>query len=184
VVVVEARVHAAELRQAHRHVAVVEDDGHAEALAQRGRDAAEVRHRDREEDDGIDIPLALEQRLEMPAPAWCDVAPDDLPHRPVDARVVGALLGAAKVLVALEPRDGVACAGERLGLLVERVRRGSPPRRLDRLAAVGRDDQVDADVVQALPQLPPRRCAAVAEVEVCRRRDSDDFRCFSRHPCG
>ena len=43
VVVVEARVHAAELRQAHRHVAVVEDDRHVEALTQLGRDAAEVR---------------------------------------------------------------------------------------------------------------------------------------------
>src|SRR2546423_156132 len=32
VVVVEARVHAAELRQAHRDVAVVEDDRHAETL--------------------------------------------------------------------------------------------------------------------------------------------------------
>ena len=36
VVPVEAGVHAAELRQAHRHVAVVEDDGDAEPLAQRG----------------------------------------------------------------------------------------------------------------------------------------------------
>ena len=42
VVVVEARVHAAELGQAHRHVAVVEDHGHAEALPQVGGDAAEV----------------------------------------------------------------------------------------------------------------------------------------------
>ena len=47
VVVVEARVHAAELRQAHRHVSVVEDDRHAEPLAQRGRDAAQVAHRER-----------------------------------------------------------------------------------------------------------------------------------------
>ena len=37
VVVVEARVHAAELGQAHRHVAVVEDDREVEPLAQRRR---------------------------------------------------------------------------------------------------------------------------------------------------
>ena len=53
VVVVEARVHAAELGQAHRHVAVVEDDRDAEALAQRRRDAAEVRHRHGEDDDRV-----------------------------------------------------------------------------------------------------------------------------------
>ena len=44
VVPVEAGVHASELGQAHRHVAVVEDDRHAEPLAQRGRDPAQVRH--------------------------------------------------------------------------------------------------------------------------------------------
>ena len=60
VVVVEAGVHAAELGQAHRHVAVVEDHRHAEALAQVGRDAAEVRHRDGEDDDRVDVLLALE----------------------------------------------------------------------------------------------------------------------------
>ena len=64
-VVVEPRVHAAELGQAHRHVAVVEDDGHAEALAQELRDPAQVRHRDGEDDDRVDVALALEQRLEM-----------------------------------------------------------------------------------------------------------------------
>ena len=37
VVVVEARVHAAELGQAHRHVAVVEDDRDVEPVAQRRR---------------------------------------------------------------------------------------------------------------------------------------------------
>src|SRR5262245_15189055 len=50
VVVVEAGIHAAEHGQAHRHVAVVEDDRDVEALAQRRRDAAEVRHRHGEDD--------------------------------------------------------------------------------------------------------------------------------------
>ena len=61
VVPVEAGVHAAELRQAHRHVAVVEDDRDAEALAQGRRDAAQVRHRHGEDDDRIRA-LALDER--------------------------------------------------------------------------------------------------------------------------
>src|ERR671939_350039 len=45
------------------------------------------------------------------------------------------------------------------------VRLRSPPGALDRPAAVRRDDQVDARLVHPLPELPPGRRAAVAEVE-------------------
>src|SRR5262245_3094589 len=71
VVVVEAGVHAAELGQAHRHVAVVEDDRDPEPLAQRRRDAPEVRHRHREDDDRVG-PLLLDESLEMAEPARRD----------------------------------------------------------------------------------------------------------------
>ena len=60
VVVVEPRVHAAELRQAHRDVAVVEDDRDPVALAQVRRDPAEVRHRHREHEHGV-RPLPLDE---------------------------------------------------------------------------------------------------------------------------
>ena len=58
VVVVEPGVHAAELGQAHRHVAVVEDDRDAESLPQVGGDPAEVRHRDGEDEHRVG-PLPL-----------------------------------------------------------------------------------------------------------------------------
>ena len=88
VVVVEARVHAAELGQAHRHVAVVEDDRDAEPLAQ-----------------AVGMPrkcaigtvktttasgaLALDERVEVPAPARRDPAPDRLAREPVGAGLSG-----------------------------------------------------------------------------------------------
>jgi len=62
-------VHAAELRQAHRNVPVVVDDRHVEALAQGGRNAAEVAHRYGEDDHRIYVALALEDALQMPLPA-------------------------------------------------------------------------------------------------------------------
>ena len=160
VVVVEARVHAAELGQAHRHVAVVEDHRHAEALAQEGRDPAEVRHRDGEDDHRVDVLLALEHLRQVSLPARRHPAPDRLAGRLVEDRLVGRLLGAAEVLVALQPRQAAANGGEALALDPGRVRRRPPPRRLDRPAAVGRHDQVGADLVQALPELPPRRACS------------------------
>ena len=60
VVRVEPGVHSAVLGQAHRDVAVVEDDRDAEALAQRVRDATQVRHRDREDDQRVRL-LGLDQ---------------------------------------------------------------------------------------------------------------------------
>src|SRR4029453_7420427 len=68
-----------------------------------------------------------------------------------------------------------AGTGKQLRLVVQRVRRGSPPRRLDRTAAIGRDDEVDPDLVQPLPDLPPGRRATVTEVEVGRGRDREDL---------
>ena len=94
--------------------------------------------------------------------------------------VLRAVLGAPEVAVALQPREPAAGRGEALALDPGRVRRGAPPGRLDRPAAVRRHDQVDADLVQALPELPPRRRAAVAEVEVDRGRDGEDLRRLHR----
>jgi hypothetical protein len=174
VVVVEARVHAAELRQAHRHVAVVEDDRDTEALAQVRRDPAQVAHRDGEDDDRVDVPLALEDPLQVALPARRDDAPDELALEAVG--VAGVALGAPQVAVALEPGDKVADARVRLALAVGGVRLRAPPRALDGPAAVRRDDQVDPGLVHSLPELPPRRGAAIAEVKIDRRGDSQDLR--------
>src|SRR5581483_2541092 len=93
-VVVEAGVVAAELRQAHRDVAVVVDDRDVEPLAEQRRDPAQVAHRDGEDDDRVDVPLALEQVDEVASPARRHPAPDRLPHPAV---------GVARV--ALRPAD-------------------------------------------------------------------------------
>ena len=175
-VVVEARVHAAELGQAHRHVAVVEDDRHAEALAQVGRDPAEVRHRHGEDDDRVDVLLRLEHPGQVPPPARRHPAPDRLARDLVERRLVRRVLGPPQVAVALDAREPGPHRGEALALRPGRVRRRPPPGRLDRPAAVGRHDQVDADLVEPLPELPPGGRAAVAEVEVDRRRDGEDLR--------
>ena len=175
VVVVEAGVHAAELGQAHRHVAVVEDDRDPEPLAQRRRDAAEVRHRHGEEDDRIGA-LPLDEPLEMAPPARRHDAPDRLARDAVERRLLRLVLRPAQVAVALEPRQAAADGGVRLALAVGRVRRRPPPGRLDRAAAVRRDDEVDAGLVHPLPELPPGGRAAVAEVEVDGGRDGEDLR--------
>src|SRR5215510_7687064 len=80
--------------------------------------------------------------------------------------------------VALQLRDRVAGAGEELGLPVARVRLGPPPRSVDGSPSVWSHDQVAARLVEALPELPPGGRAAVAEVEVDRRGDSQDLRGF------
>src|SRR6266511_474768 len=177
VVVVEAGVHAAELGQAHRHVAVVEDDGNSESLAQPRRDAAEVRHRHREDDDGGDVAFALEDALEVALPTRRDIAPDRPAGEPVRDCVLRLLLSAPEQRVALEPGGDATCPREELRLAVERVRSRPPPGRLDRPPPVGRDDEVDADLVEALPDLPPGGGAAVAEVEIGRRGDREDLGC-------
>src|SRR5262245_464927 len=94
VVDVEARVHAAELGQAHRHVAVVVDDRQLEALPQRRRDAAKVTHRDGEDDDRVHVALSFENSLEVPAPTWRDEAPERPPHELVARRIGRLVLGA------------------------------------------------------------------------------------------
>ena len=175
-VVVEARVHAAELGQAHRHVAVVEDDRHAEALAQVGGDAAEVGHRHREDDHRVDVRSRSEHLRQVPPPARRHPAPDRLARQPVErATPRGAPrrgAGSGRPSARARPR---ADRGEALALDVGRVRRRPPPGRLDRPAAVRRHDEVDAHLVQPLPELPPRGRAAVAEVEVDRGRDGEDL---------
>ena len=172
-VVVEARVHAAELGQAHRHVAVVEDHRHPEALAQEGRDPAEVRHRDGEDDDRVDVALGLEQLRQVPLPARRHPAPDRLARRLVEDRLVGRLLGAAG-----SGRPSVTRARRgrrRLALDPGQVRGRPPPRRLDRRP--GRASRSGRRRPRRGPsRLPPRGRAAVAVVEVDRGRDGEDLR--------
>src|SRR6185295_14520022 len=175
VVVVETGVHAAELRQAHGHVAVVEHDRHVETLAQPRGDSPQVRHRHGEDDHCGDIALALENALEMTLPTWRDVAPDRLTRELVPDRVFRVVLAAAKKRVALQPSGEAARTGEELRLAVERVGGRPPPGRLDCATTVGRDDEIHADLVEALPDLPPRRRAPVPEIEVGRGRDGEDF---------
>src|SRR5580765_2385103 len=176
VVVVETGVHAAELGQAHRHVAVVEHDRHVEALAQPRGDSPQARHRHGEDDHRGDIALALENALEMTLPPRRDVAPDRLARELVADRVLRVVLAAAKESVALQPSGEAARAGEELRLAIERVGGGPPPGRLDCATTIGSDDEIHADLVQALPDLPPRRRAPVPEIEVGRGRDGEDFR--------
>ena len=165
VVPVEAGVHAAELGQAHRHVAVVEDDRQAVALAQVRRDACEVGHRHREDHECIGA-LVTDERVEMLAPTRRHPPPDDLSRHPLAQAVLRVVLGPAQVRVALESCDDVASAGERLSLDEGRVRSSPPPGRFDRPPPIRGDDEIDALLVEALPELPPRRCAAVTEVEI------------------
>ena len=181
VVVVEPGVHAAELGQAHRHVSVVEDDRNREARAQGLRDPAQVAHRHREDDDGVDVSLSLEDPRDVPFPARCDEPPDRLPDEPVRHRVRRLLLGPAKERVALRPGDQITAFREHLPLPVARIRLGSPPGRLDCAAPVGGDDQVAAGPMQPFPELPPGRRAPVAEVEIDSRGDGQDLRSTRTH---
>ena len=175
VVGIEPRVHPPELGEAHRHVAVVEDDRDAEPLAEHVRDAAEMGHRDREDDDRVRL-LLLDQALEVPLPAGRHPARDRLARELVERRLVRARLRPSQIAVALHAGEDVAHRLVRLALAVRRVRRGAPPRRLDRPAAVRRDHEVDACLVHPLPQLPPRGRAAVAEVEIDRGSRGEDLR--------
>ena len=162
---VEAGVHAAELGQAHRHVAVVEDDRQAVALAQVGGDASQVGHRHREDDERIG-PLALDERVEM------------LRQRGVTQRQI-----TSRVIRSPSPSSGLSSARRRYESplsrattsrarandspsTIRRVRGRPPPRRFDRPPAIRGDDEIDALLVEALPELPPRGRAAVAEVEI------------------
>src|SRR5262249_27891048 len=137
--------------------------------------AAQVRHRHGEYDDRVGT-LALDELRQVPLPARRHPAPDQLAREPVAEPVLRAVLRAPQVRVALQPRGEVARAGERLALAEGRVRRRTPPRALDRPAAVRRDDEVGALLVEPLPELPPGRRAAVAEVEVDRRGDAEELR--------
>ena len=178
VVPVEARVHPAELGQAHRHVAVVEDDRHAVALAEVGRDAAQVRHRHGEDHNRVRA-LVTDQPVEVPAPARSHPPPDRLAGHPLAESILGVVLGPPQVRVALEPRDDVARPRERLSFEKGRVGGSTPPRRLDGTSAVGRDDEIDAFLIEALPELPPRGSAAVTEIEVDGRGGDEQLHAWS-----
>jgi hypothetical protein len=171
VVDVEAGVHAAVLGQAHRHVGVVVDDRDLEALSQGARDPAEMVERHGEDDDGVHIPLALQDLLQMAAPPRRHPALDDLPGSPLSSRLRRIVLGPAHVRVFLHARQHSLGSGEQLALAVARVWLGAPPGRLQPATTVGGQDQVDTGLVEALPDLPPSRRAAVAEVEIDRGDD-------------
>ena len=175
VVVVEARVHASELRQAHRHVAVVEHDRNPEPLAECGGNASEVRHRDGEEHDGIGA-LSLDEPLEVAPPARRDDAPDRLTGDPVERRLLRLVLRAPQIPIALESGEAASDSSVGLGLAVRGVGSGSPPWRLHGPPPVRRDHEIDAGLVHPFPQLPPCGSAAVAKVEVDGGRDGDDLR--------
>src|SRR5581483_4568606 len=115
------------------------------------------------------------QPFEMPPPARRHPPPDQLARHLVAEAVLGVLLGAAEMRVALQTRDGVARERKRLALAVGGVLGDAPPRRLDRPAAVRREDEVDPFRVEPFPELPPRGRAAVAEAQVDRRGDGEDL---------
>ena len=81
-----------------------------------------------------------------------------------------------EVAVALQPRRGAARAGEGLGLAVERVRRGPPPRRLDRAPAVRRHDQVDAGLVRSPSRAATTRACSRSGSRGRRPRRREDLR--------
>ena len=74
-------------------VAVVEDHGDAVALAQVRRDATQVGHRDREDDDRVRA-LALDELVEVLLPARRHPAPHRLARQPSGQPVLRVLLRA------------------------------------------------------------------------------------------
>ena len=181
VVIVETGVHAAEFRQAHGDVAVVEHDRNAEPLTQAGGDPTQVGHRHGEDDHRGDVAFVLEDAFEMALPARRHIAPDGLACQLVADAVLGMTLGPPQQRISLEPSRQSPGARKELCLAIEGVGLRPPPGRLDGPSAVRGDDQVDADLVEAFPDLPPRRRAPVAEIEVGRRSDGEDLgRCRHR----
>ena len=113
VVVVEAGVHAAELGQAHRHVAVVEDHGTPNRSRRKvgmPRKCAigTVKTTPRRRHARARAPS------QVPPPARCHPAPDRLARRLVEDRLVGRVLRAAEIPVAFQPREPAADGGEAL----------------------------------------------------------------------
>ena len=174
-VVVEARVHAAELGQAHRHVAVVEDHRNPEALAQEGRDPRKCAI------GTVKTTTASTSRSASSTfvrclPARRHPAPDRLARRLVEDRLVGRSSARRRYrspFSRARARSGRRRLSPSTQVGFGAVRHhgdstGRPP--------VGRHDQVGADLVEPLPELPPRGRAAVAVVEVDRGRDGEDLR--------
>ena len=175
VVRVEPGVHAPVLGQAHRDVAVVEDDRDSEPGTKCVGDASQMRHGNREDHHCVGS-FALDQALEMAPPAGRHPPLDRLARQPIEPRLLRMRLVAPEIAVALDPRERIPDGPVRLALAVGRVRGHAPPGRLNRAPAVRRHDEIYARLVHPLPELPPGRRAAVAEIEVDGGRDCKDPR--------
>ena len=167
---------AAELGQAHRHVAVVEDDRDAEALAQQRSGCRAGGSSGTVKTTTASTSRSRSSRSARGAGASAASPSARSPRGPSGRCRRGRARHAGGSGRPSTRATRSRTRRERLALAVAGVRRSPPPRRLDRPAAVRRDDQVAAGLVQALPELPPRRRAAVAEVEVDRGRDREDLR--------
>ena len=161
VVVVEARVHAAELGQAHRHVAVVEDDrdrrsaraarvgmprkcaiGTVKTTTASGRSRSTSRSRCRRQRG-----VTTRQIVSRVTRSASESAGASSPRRRWRSPFSRARsLARARVRLALDDRPGSAAARH------QGVSTGRP--------RYGVDDQVDALLVQPLPELPPRRACS------------------------
>src|SRR5262249_57870863 len=104
----------------------VEHDRDREAFAERGGDAAKVRHRDGEDDHGVGT-LPLDEALEMAPPARCHEPPDRLPRDTIETALLGTVLGASKVTVAPEPGETITQRRVGLAFPGRRRRRRAPP---------------------------------------------------------
>ena len=127
VVRVEPGVHPAVFGQAHRDVAVVEDDRDAVALAQCIRDTPQVRHRNSEDDHCVRL-LGVDQSFEMALPTRSHPSRDRLAREFVERRLLGARFRATQVAIALHPSEHVADRLVGLAFAVRRVRCRPPPR--------------------------------------------------------
>jgi len=135
-----------------------------------------VAHRHRENHDRVDVALALQHVLEMTPPAGSHVALDQLAGRALGERLLRVVLRPAQMGVATDARRQPLGAGKELALAIARVRLRPPPGRGDWTPTIWRQDQVDAGLVHALPDLPPRGRAAIAEVQIDGRDDAKKLR--------
>jgi len=172
----EAGGEALELRQAGRQVAVVEEHRLAVPGDQVGGHAGHVVEGDGQEEHGVDVRLLGQQAVERRPPARGDQGL----RRPADQALAERLRlpgGGLRVRGGGTPQaaGGIAQGLEQVALALDRVGDGPPPQRLDGRALIGGHDQLDADLVQALEQLPPRRRAAERLLEIKRRGDDQEF---------
>ena len=133
VVVVEARVHAAELGQAHRHVAVVEDDRDRRS-AHEAPSATPRRWLIGTVKTTTASTSRSRSRIRSRWRCQRGVTQRQIVSRTsLSTAVSGGSSSARRMCVSpFSARDEVAAAGEQLALAVARVRLGPPPRRLAR----------------------------------------------------